>query len=224
LNTSRHEQARLLNEAIDRALSRPTPRHRRALLDLAKTRDTGRVAERVRQRATWLSRHDRTQAQHYLSNRDALILALYADRAPVGWAIAWCDGSSVKHDAARHAGIGAILMDASGRRIAELSLPVGDKSAFEAEIAALAAVAEMALEHDIEQLRVYTDSKALVQLWHERRQDPRLASIHPVVSRFRRLRIRPIPRLHNQAANALARQASLKSSVQKEDQGIKADE
>jgi ribonuclease HI len=151
-------------------------------------------------------------------------MALYADRAPAGGASAWCDGSSIKRDSTHHAGIGAILMDASGKVVAQLSLPAGDKTAFEAEVAALVAVMEMALEHNIEQLRIYTDSKALTQLWHEQRQDPRLAPIHPFAARFRRLHIRPIPRLHNQAANALARRASLKGSVHEADKGINADE
>ncbi len=78
----------------------------------------------------------------------------------------------------------------------------------EAELAALATVLEAATGHHIDRLMVYTDSKALAQLWHERREDPRLVHIRQLTSSFKRIRIRAIPRLHNQAANALAKQAA----------------
>ena len=185
----------------------PTPAHRDALLAAARQRDTRRVAERVRQRATRLCRREPALAQALLARRDDFIMALYADLAPRGWSNAWCDGSSRGRAAERHAGIGAVVLDASGACVSETAHYVGGKTAFEAELTALTVVLEIALAHDIERLRVHTDSRALVQLWQEHREDPRLAPVRALGSRFRGLHIYAIPRLHNQVANALARQA-----------------
>jgi ribonuclease HI len=178
------------------------------LLSLTKKRDTQRLAERVRQRATWLGRHEHEQAQHILSNRDELIMALYAGLAPEGWANAWCDGSSNRQASERHAGIAAVLLDAKGKCVSQISRYVDDKNAFEAELAALAAVLEDASTHHIERLSVHSDCKALVQLWYEQRDDPRLAPVRLLASRFKGLHISAIPRLHNQVANALAKRAA----------------
>lgn len=205
---TRRDETRFLNQVIDRALFQPTMQHREELLSLAKKRDTQRLAERVRQRATWLGRHEREQAQHILSNRDVLIMALYAGLAPEGWVNAWCDGSSNRQASERHAGIGAVLVDATGRCISQISRYVGGKNAFESELTALAAVLEDALIHHIERLSVHSDCKALVQLWYEQREDPRLAPVRLLASRFKGLHISAIPRLHNQVANALAKRAA----------------
>ena len=205
---TRRDESRLLNRVIDRALVQPTMQHREELLALAKQRDTQRLAERVRRRATRLSCHERRQAQHILGNRDELIMALYAGRAPEGWANAWSDGSSHRRAAELHAGIGAVLLDKRGQCISRISRYVAGKSAFEAEITALVAVLEDALRYHIERLRVNSDCKALVQLWYEQREDPRLAPVRLLASRFKGLHINAIPRLHNQTANALAKQAA----------------
>ena len=205
---TRRDEARFLNQVIDRALFQPNTQHLEELLSLAKTRDTQCLAERVRQRATWLGRHEREQTQHILSNRDELIMALYASLAPEGWANAWCDGSSLRQASELHAGIGAVLLDTTGKCIRQISRYVGGKSAFEAEVIALVAVLEDALIHHIERLRVHSDCKALVQLWHEQREDPRLAPVRLLNSRFKGLHISAIPRLHNQVANALAKRAA----------------
>lgn len=204
----RPDQGRLLNQLIDRTLSQPTQQHRDDLLAWASTHDTQRLAERVRRRATWLGRHQPGLAHRLLTRRDELIMTLYADRTPAGWGNAWCDGSSSGRGSELHAGIGAVLLDASGKRISETRRYVGRKTAFQAELTALTEVLEIALAHNIEQLRVHTDSKALVQLWHQQRQDPRLEPVRLLGCRFKRLHIRAIPRLHNQLANALAKQAS----------------
>ena len=210
---TRRDQARFLNRVIDRALLQPTPAHRDALLAAARQRDTRRVAERVRQRATRLCRREPALAQALLARRDDFIMALYADLAPLGWANAWCDGSSSTQASGLHAGVGVVVLDASGTCIGETGRHVGGKTAFEAELTALMLVLEIALAHDIERLRVHTDSKALAQLWQEHREDPRLAPVRALGSRFRGLHIYAIPRLHNQVANALARQARSHNGV-----------
>jgi len=204
---TRRDQARVLNRVIDRALLQPAAQHRDELLAQAQQRDTQQLAERVRQRATRLGRHEPGRTQQLLTRRDELIMALYADLAPRGWANAWCDGSSSRQASELHAGIGAVVLDASGTCISETGRHVSGKTAFEAELMALTVVLEIALAHDIERLRVHTDSKALVQLWQQHRDDPRLAPVRALGPRFKGLHIHAIPRLHNQVANALAKQA-----------------
>ena len=100
-----------------------------------------------------------------------------------------------------------LLLDASGTCISQTGRYVGAKTAFDAEVTALTAVLDLALAYNIERLRVHTDSKALVQLWHEQRDDPRLEAIRLRGVRFKALQFRAIPRLHNQVANALAKRA-----------------
>lgn len=204
---TRRDEARYLNRIIDRALLQPTMQHLAEVLSSAKQWDTPRLAERIRRRATWLTRHERPLAQQLLTHRDQLIMALYANLAPEGWASAWCDGSSTGRASERHAGIAAVLMDASGNCLSRFSRYVGNKNVFDAELAALAAVLEAAVTFNLEQLRVHTDSKALVQLWHEQRDDPRLAALRPLAAQFKGLQILAIPRLHNQVAHVLAKQA-----------------
>lgn len=204
---TRRDDTRLLNQIIDHALTEPGPAQQQALLALVTPENLQALAERLRRRATRLGRRERQQAQDILAVRNELLMALYAAIAPAGWANAWCDGSSIKDNATHRAGIGAVIMDTSGKCIAKISHSVGEKTAFEAEIAALVAVLESAVAHDIERLRVHTDCKALVQLWCEQRDDQRLAAIQSYLSRCKRLEIQAIPRLHNQTAHALAKQA-----------------
>lgn len=208
MNTSARDEARYLNQVIDRALLEPTPAHQRETQALARDRDAQRLAERIRRRATWLGRHERGSTQQILAIRDELIMSLYAGLAPEGWASAWCDGSSIKRASTLRAGIGVVLMGPTGECIARISRYVGENSAFEAEVAALVAALETASEHHVERIRLHSDSRALVQLWQEKRKDRRLDPVHALVSRFKRIDIRAIPRLHNQAANALAKQAA----------------
>lgn len=210
---TQREQAHLLNQVIDHALTQPTASHQQEVLALVTHQDVERLAERIRRRATWLGHHKRQQAQPILATRDELIMALYTRLTPEGWANAWCDGSSRKCNSTCHAGIGIILLDATGKRVTDISRYVGNKSAFDAEVAALVMALETAAGQHIDRLRVHTDSKALAQLWHERREDPRLVPIHQLTSSFKRIQIRAIPRLHNQAADALAKQAATSKNM-----------
>ena len=208
LQTTRHNEARSLNLIIDRALIQPGKHHQQAVVALVENHDVERLADRIRRRATYLGRGLRQQAQQILSVRDELVMSLYASLTPTGWANAWCDGSSIKHDNRLSAGIGAIIVDTTNRCVAQISRNIGNKSAFEAEIAALVATLEIARLKHLECIRVHSDNKALVQLWHERRNDPRMIPIRQIARDLKRLQIRPIPRRHNQVANALAKQAA----------------
>lgn len=162
------------------------------------------LAERVRQRATALARRDRSAGPRLLAVRDALIEALYRDAAPKGWFNAWCDGS-VRTDGS--AGIGALVLGADGRVVGRISRAVEQPSPFEAEIAALEAVLDLAVKHDFRRVRVHTDCRALVDLWRAHRADPRLAPVRSLAQRLERLELRVVPRLHNQPAHRLARES-----------------
>ena len=88
-----------------------------------------------------------------------------------------------------------------------ISHPAGELGAFDAEITALAAVISSAIENRQQRLRVYTDNYGLAQLWREKRNDRRLEKIRELGKKLERLSVFPVPRLHNQPANALAKQA-----------------
>ncbi len=195
-------QARQLNAQVDACLldQDAAPREFAARLpDL----DAAALAERVRRRATLLARRDRSHADAILTVRDALILAVYARATPRDAFTAWCDGSCRQGEA----GIGGLLMDPEGRITARLCQPMRGLDAFGAEIAALEAMMRAAPEHGAVRLRVYTDCIALLLLWLEKRADPRLGQVRQLARRFRRFELRALPRLHNQSANRLARQA-----------------
>lgn len=190
-----------VNDLIDRALRQPTDAHFRAVARLPAIAPQD-LAERVRRRATLLARRDRRNRAPILQARDRLMLALYANATPAGWHTAWCDGSLA---AARTAtGIGGLVVDASGRIVAEFARRVPDQPPFEAEIAAVVATLEAAHAHGARRLRVYSDCGAAVRLWHQRRDDARLAALAALAGEFRRLQICVLPRLHNQPAHRLA--------------------
>ena len=162
------------------------------------------LAERVRQRATALARRNRSNGARILAVRDALIEALYRDASPKGWFNAWCDGSA-RPDAP--ASIGALVLGPDSGVVARISRAAGHISPFEAEIAALEAVLEVAVKRDFRHMRVHTDCRALVELWRAHRADPRLARVRSLVHRLGRLELRAVPRLHNQPAHRLARES-----------------
>lgn len=204
---TRRSQARRFNTVIDKALITPSPQQQQRVLQLTDECPVAKLAERIRKRATLLGKRQHGESGQILSARDELILALYASLVPPGWACAWSDGSSVKINTHRHAGIGGIVMDSDGAIIARISRPAGELGAFDAEIAALAAVISIAIESRQQRLRVYTDNYGLAQLWREKRNDKRLEKIRELGEKLERLSVFPVPRLHNQPANALARLA-----------------
>lgn len=199
----RQRPARHVNEVIERALQQPTDAHFRAVARLRTTATAEDLAERVRRRGTLLARRDRRQGAQILRARDRLMLAIYAAATPGGWHTAWCDGSIVA--GTREAGIGGLLTDAAGRVVAELTRRVAESTPFEAEIAALVAILQVAHAQGAPRLRVYSDCGAVVRLWQRSRDDPRLAALAALAREFRRLEIRALPRLHNQPAHRLAK-------------------
>lgn len=195
--------ARHVNAVIDRALQQPTDAHFREALRLHATTTTQSLAERTRHRGTLLARRDRRHSAQILRARDRLMLALYADATPAGWHTAWCDGSIAAGK--REAGIGGLLMDAAGRIMAEVMRCAPNLTPFEAEIAALVAILQVARAQGVQRLRVYNDCVAVVRLWQRNRDDARLAALAALAGEFRRLQICALPRLHNQPAHRLAK-------------------
>ncbi|WP_455211124.1 ribonuclease H family protein [Kaarinaea lacus] len=203
------DQAAELNHIINRALTDPSETNLQAVGALVTRQNVYRLAERVRRRATVLTRHNRKDYQNLQHRRDALIMVLYAKTSPAGWANAWCDGSSITHDDGCRAGIGAIVFSPDAHRLAQTSVFVGNKTAFEAEVQAIIRTLQICASLNITKVRIHTDNKGLVQLWREHRQDSRLTTIRHHAREFEKLQIRAIPRLHNQATNALAKRAAL---------------
>lgn len=192
-------EARRLNQAIDLALADPAAlpdllRHARGCHLLA-------LAERVRRRATSRARHSPATAETMLEGRDRLLLALYADAAPAGWAVAWCDASRRGEVAT----IGVLLRKAGEATPMPLTRAVGDLQIFEAEAAAVVAAVELALAHGVTRLRVYSDCKALVTRWLSRADDARLQVIRQAAADLERFQLFHLPPRHNPVAHRLAR-------------------
>lgn len=205
---TRRQQAYLFNRIIDQALLLPSSSHQQQLMQLLQTIPITQLAERIRKRATLIGKRQRGDMRQLLAGRDELIMALYASTAPQGWACAWCDGSSTKLNSHYQAGIGGIVMDSKGNVIARISRAIGDYRAYEAELAAVAAVINTAVAHQQRRLWVFTDNHGLAQLWQEHRDDNRLTEIRHLTSALERFALQALPRQHNQPANALAKKAT----------------
>lgn len=209
----RRKRTRELNALIDACLLTPQAHPPRELAVHLPAQDTVALAERVRRRATLLSRRDRRDAEAVLAARDALIQALYAHTAPRGAFAAWCDGSSKKSAGALVAGIGGLLMEPQGRIVTRLSRVRRGLDSFAAEIAALEVVLRATAARGAERLCVFTDCVALQRLWLEKRTDPRLERVRELTRRFRRFDLRALPRPHNQPADRLARLALARATA-----------
>jgi ribonuclease HI len=195
---------RRIHAAVDRALGDPDGAGREAVLRHAAAQGVARAAERLRRRATLLVKRNPQAAHGILAARDALMLAIYRQAAPGGWFVAWCDGSVKPGTDRSRAGIGGIVMDREGKVVTTLSGPVAADTAFDTEIAALAAVLHAAIDHGAERLCVYTDCAALVRHSDRHRRDRRLADVRKSMGELPDVELRLIPRKHNQPAHALA--------------------
>lgn len=207
---TRQTQAQQLNTIVDNALLAPTGENRRQLRQLAEAGQPGPLAERIRRRATLLARRQNADRMPLLRLRDELIVAVYAAVVPKGWNCGWADGASFEADGRQQAGIGGLLVDSDGMVIERISRSIGEEGAFAAELAALIAVMQCATARQQKWLWLYTDNRGLVQLWDEHRSDNRLKELRRQAASLKRFTLRPIPRLHNQPANALARAAVLR--------------
>jgi ribonuclease HI len=202
-------EARRLNQLIDTALREPGEEHRRQIFQLGSRPNITAIAERIRRRATLLTRREHLPGQQIVSARDTLILTLYAGAAPKGWFSGWCDGSTRQTDQGCSSGIGGILTNTRGGEITQFTQYVGALPPFETEIAAAQTLLQSALQHGVERLRVHTDCRALLELWLKNRDDPRLATFRSLARCFKRMELDLVPRQHNHPANLLARSASI---------------
>jgi ribonuclease HI len=213
---------RQINEALDRALGDLDEAGRDTFLRHAAEQDAAHAAERVRRRATLLIKSKPQVGKSILAARDELMLALYRRAAPGGSFVAWCDGSVRPAAERSRAGIGGILMDENTRVVARLSRAVEAQAAFEAEVAALAAVLQAAIDHGAERICVYTDCAALLRRWQLRCRDSRPAHALKAIREHGDFELRLIPRKHNQPAHALALAASRASPITDADKGCDA--
>lgn len=206
---SRKEAARRLNFLVDRALTDPGAVQTRAVLDHASPGSLHRLVDRIRRRATVISKRHAQSSQQILLARNQLVLRINAHLLGENVAAGWCDGSSVEIDGERSAGVGGLLMTHEGNIIASISNHAGRLDAFKAEIAALAAILREALEHGVERVVIHTDCRALSAMWQQRRDDPRIASVRALAREFDSIKLRCIPRRHNGPAHTLAKKAAL---------------
>lgn len=198
----RREEARRLNQALDRALEHADATAVAELLRLAAAQEARTLAERIARRATALAHNHVHRRAAIIAARNRLVLEVYAQRTPKGWFSAWCDGSSAPTVHGPQAGIGVVLMDAQHAVVAEISQPAGELIPLEAAVGA-------AFAHGAEQLRVHTDCTALVLLWRSRRDDERLAVLRAKAQGLRHLQLYLVPREHNQLADRLAQRGRM---------------
>jgi hypothetical protein len=202
--TVRRQIAGELNALVDRALARPERARLQALLTAVSP--SAVLIERVRRRAAALARREGPRA---LAARDRITRVLYAARLRPGWHVAWADASVLEK---RASGIGGLVADRDGRVIARVRRAADRLAPFEAEIVAAAALAAAAAGRGVTHLRLYSDCRALTELWSRRRNDPRLDPLRAAAHRLERLELCPLPRLHNQPANRLARTAAFRAA------------
>lgn len=111
------------------------------------------------------------------------------------------------------AGAGAILKDARGAILAELSVFLGETTNNVAEYAALLCALQEAARLGIRDLNIQTDSELLARQMDGayRVKDPTLRVLHALarqgVERFARCALRHVPREQNRAADRLANRA-----------------
>jgi ribonuclease HI len=207
-------EASRLNQAIDQFLLDPSSSRQDAVLRISSKWDAMQVAERVRRRATILGRVERGRRQSIIRARDRLVVMLYGHAARAGWHVAWSDASVYGDREGVRAGVGGLLLDAQGRMLAEISAPASTADALLAELMALTVVLRMALEQGVERLRVHTDCDALVAMWLQQRDDPRLGELRDLAGRLRGFDLHYVPRQHNQLAHRLARRAIAGSAAE----------
>lgn len=204
-------QSKDINHLIDRALIEPCDRTFFAVSMISSTAEPIKLAERVRHRATRLCRETPEISRKILRARERLILFIYGKAVPDRAFSAWCDASLKETESGMTTAISGLLCSPQGKMVSLISQLISERDAVMAETAAVAAVMQAALQHHVDRLRVHSDCAALVKLWCERRQDPRLDTIRRLAARFRWFELCRVPRLHNQLADRLAKRTMNKA-------------
>lgn len=118
------------------------------------------------------------------------------------------------------AGYGAVIHDAHGKKVAELSEYLGHQTNNYAEYQGLIGVLRYAIEHQIESLHVVSDSELMVRQMKGiyKVKHPELRKLHEEAHQFvrqlRHFEIRHALREHNQTADRLANLAMDKGKTE----------
>ncbi len=197
-----HRRQMRIDPLIDRALDIPSGDNLDTLVAAAERRPT-KLAERIRRRAAYRARRAPDQTDALLHSRQRLLQKLYAAEAP-GYLTAWSDAAVFP--GRKDSGIGGLLCNPDGETLVEFSIRHQGCDVLAAEIDAAVYAMELAVACGMQRLRLHTDCTALVDLWCRKRDDARL---RPLLRTHRsvRLKLRGVPRLHNQRADWLARRA-----------------
>jgi len=121
------------------------------------------------------------------------------------------------------AGYGAVIRDAHGKKVAELSEYLGHQTNNYAEYQGLIGVLRYAVEHKIESLSVISDSELMVRQMKGiyKVKHPELRKLHEqahqLVCQLRHFEIRHALREHNQTADRLANLAMDKGKANRAD-------
>ena len=141
---------------------------------------------------------------------DTLFAPTPADRA-ADWIVAHCDGGSRGNPGP--SGYGAVVEDAQGRVLAELSEFLGIQTNNYAEYSGLLAVLRWAIEHKATHLRVISDSELMVKQMQGKYKvaSPVLKPLYDeakkMARRFENLEMRHTLRGGNKVADRLANEA-----------------
>jgi ribonuclease HI len=120
------------------------------------------------------------------------------------------------------AGYGAVIRDAHGKKVAELSEYLGHQTNNYAEYQGLLGVLRYAIEHQIDAIHVVSDSELMVRQMKGiyKVKHPELRKLHDeaqrMVRQLRHFEIRHALREHNQTADRLANLAMDKGKTHRE--------
>jgi len=197
-----------LDCVIDEALLDPAEDRIDALVRLARQQGQHSLHARIRARARLLRNKSPSSQAKSITRTQKLLCRIVDVQAPNGWCLGWSDGSSIYADAQRYAGLGGVLHNDQGDRIATISDFCAGLDAFQAELHAFYAVLKAALARGIRRLIMHIDCQALAHLFLNRRDDPRMRGICSLAEQFHDLRIEVIPRRANAMADRLAKRAA----------------
>lgn len=201
----RTRQGDEINRVVDHALVESSNRTLDAVAAVSSSQEAEKMAERVRRRASRLCRENPAIGQQILRARDRLIFLIYGKALPGGTFSAWCDASLKQVNDGVAAVISGLLFSPQGKLLSRSTQFIEERDAVKAEATAVAAVMQAALRSGAQRLRVHSDCVALVRLWLERRDDPRLDTIRKLAAQFHWFELCRVPRLHNQPADRLAK-------------------
>jgi ribonuclease HI len=109
------------------------------------------------------------------------------------------------------AGIGAVLRDAKGTIVAEISEYIGDSTNNKAEFLALIAALEKALELNADHVDLRIDSELLVRQIEGRYRSKLMKDLYEqavsLLDEFKSYTVRHVPREQNKEADALSKRA-----------------